>query len=249
MQRTANAVVPQMQVTRNGNDLWLSFWVSNLDSPHHHHQPHQQLLSSWGTSRHCPEAVAGTWPQPSSNLSSLSCLSSWPAATAYSSFGGMTQCQPQINSVSPTSDTQASFLPQTTSSALSAASVIASIRHHVWDLLSRKQPVLDTDTKFYLSVLLCSAAANSVFTFVRAFSFAYGGLVAARKLHEQLLTSVINAPAKFFQTTLPGKCKHDCQCRFSLCKLRARRASLPLLISMFSRFGCCGCAQQCTTLL
>lgn len=65
--------------------------------------------------------------------------------------------------------------------------------------------MLDPDTKFYLTVLLCIAAANSIFTFVRAFSFAYGGLVAARKLHEQLLTAVVAAPAKFFQTTLPGK--------------------------------------------
>ena len=65
--------------------------------------------------------------------------------------------------------------------------------------------VLDADTKYYLTVLLCIAAANSVFTFVRAFSFAYGGLTAARKLHDQLLTAVINAPAKFFQVTLPGE--------------------------------------------
>ena len=72
-------------------------------------------------------------------------------------------------------------------------------------VLARPRPVLDPDTKYYLTVLLCIAAANSVFTFVRAFSFAYGGLVAARKLHDQLLTAVINAPAKFFQVTLPGE--------------------------------------------
>ena len=72
-------------------------------------------------------------------------------------------------------------------------------------VLARPRPVLDPDTKYYLRVLLCIAAANSVFTFVRAFSFAYGGLVAARKLHDQLLAAVINAPAKFFQVTLPGE--------------------------------------------
>ena len=121
--------------------------------------------------------------------------------------------------MSPTDEAQPSLLPQTNSSDLSvstaaAAAVTDFMKHHVWELLSRKQPILDPDTKFYLSVLLCIAAANSVFTFVRAFSFAYGGLVAARKLHEQLLTSVIIAPAKFFQTTVPGKRKHkpDCQC-------------------------------------
>ena len=90
--------------------------------------------------------------------------------------------------------------------ALGVDQSMATVRQLLTEL-SRKQPMLDPDTKFYLVVLLCIAAANSVFTFVRAFSFAYGGLVAARKLHEQLLTAVIAAPAKFFQTTLPGKHK------------------------------------------
>lgn len=211
-----------MQVTGNGNDLWLSFWVSNLDSPHHH--PHQQPLSSSATCPSCPGAVAGTWhgavagtwsgavagkwPQLSSNLSSHSCLSRSSSPTAYPSFGRTALCCTEMNPMSPTDEAQASLLSQTNSSAVSvsaAAAVTDFMKHHVWQLLSRKQPVLDPSTKFYLSVLLCIAAANSVFTFVRAFSFAYGGLVAARKLHEQLLTSVINAPAKFFQTTVLGR--------------------------------------------
>ena len=71
--------------------------------------------------------------------------------------------------------------------------------------LARNLPVLDPDTKFYLLVLLGIAAANSVFTFIRAFSFAYGGLVSARKLHEQLLSAIVHAPASFFQTTPTGE--------------------------------------------
>jgi len=101
----------------------------------------------------------------------------------------------------PTNANSTSSL-QTAPPAVASQSV--SLSRHLLAEFSRNQPVLDPDTKFYLVVLLCIAAANSVFTFVRAFSFAYGGLVAARKLHEQLLTAVISAPAKFFQTTLPG---------------------------------------------
>lgn len=76
---------------------------------------------------------------------------------------------------------------------------LSAIQH-----MGRHVPVLDPDTKFYLLVLLGIAAANSIFTFVRAFSFAYGGLAAARKLHEQLLSAIILAPAKFFNTTPAG---------------------------------------------
>ncbi len=111
------------------------------------------------------------------------------------------QCHPQMNPVFPTNANATSSL-QTAPAAAVSQSVLLS--RHLLAELSRKQPVLEPDTKFYLVVLLCIAAANSVFTFVRAFSFAYGGLVAARKLHEQLLAAVISAPAKFFQTTLPG---------------------------------------------
>jgi ATP-binding cassette subfamily C (CFTR/MRP) protein 10 len=39
---------------------------------------------------------------------------------------------------------------------------------------------LHPDVRFYLTVLLAIAGANSVFTLVRAFSFAKGGLVAAQ---------------------------------------------------------------------
>ena len=75
---------------------------------------------------------------------------------------------------------------------------------HMMHCLTRHVPVLDPDTKFYLLVLLCIAAANSVFTFVRAFSFAYGGLAAATKIHEQLLAAIAHAPAAFFHTTPAG---------------------------------------------
>ena len=40
---------------------------------------------------------------------------------------------------------------------------------------------------------------------VRAFAFAQGGLVAATRLHERLLTAVVAAPAAFFDATPFGR--------------------------------------------
>lgn len=194
-----------LQITRNGNDLWLSYWVSSLDSPHDHHHPQIPASTTFNSTSailhtlwHDPDSLASgqPWLQPNSL-----CYSSLPTYTQYTSLGGSMQCHPQMDTVLPTSANTKSSL-QTAPPAGVSQSV--SLSRHLLAELSRKQPVLDPDTRFYLVVLLCIAAANSVFTFVRAFSFAYVGLVAARKLHEQLLTAVITAPAKFFQTTLPG---------------------------------------------
>lgn len=40
---------------------------------------------------------------------------------------------------------------------------------------------------------------------VRAFSFAKGGLVAAQRLHDQLVAALLRLPASFFDTTPPGR--------------------------------------------
>eukprot|EP00884_Botryococcus_braunii_P005633 jgi/Botrbrau1/15070/Bobra.0286s0003.1 len=61
------------------------------------------------------------------------------------------------------------------------------------------------DTRLYLAILLLIATLNSVFTMLRAFSFAKGGLVAARWLHEMLLWAVIRAPMEFFDKTPTGR--------------------------------------------
>ena len=159
--------------------------------------------------------------QPSSSLSRKKidgfCFTTPPTVTSYTTLGSLMQCYPQMNPFYPTHAANASSSLQhpavlaatstqaAAQAATAALSLSTSLSHSLLAELSRKPPVLDPDTKFYLTVLLCIAAANSAFTFVRAFSFAYGGLAAARKLHDQLLTAVISAPAKFFQTTLPGR--------------------------------------------
>ena len=142
-------------------------------------------------------------------------------------MGGLMQCRPQMNPLFSTHAlNKASLDPElasaaqiTKAAAAAAAAAVTASTSVAWRLLgeaSPKQPILDPDTQFYLTVLLCIAAANSAFTLVRAFSFAYGGLMAARKLHEQLLSAVISAPASFFQTTLPGRHISTCIISFGL---------------------------------
>ncbi|XP_074640753.1 ATP-binding cassette sub-family C member 10-like [Tubulanus polymorphus] len=58
---------------------------------------------------------------------------------------------------------------------------------------------------FYLTVYGILAGSNTVFTFIRAFLFAYGGIVAAKIIHSKLLMSILKAPMKFFDTTPLGR--------------------------------------------
>ncbi|KAL2332527.1 hypothetical protein Fmac_020108 [Flemingia macrophylla] len=58
---------------------------------------------------------------------------------------------------------------------------------------------------FYLAILCIFCIMNSFFTLVRAFSFAFGGLQAATKVHNKLLNKLINAPVQFFDQTPGGR--------------------------------------------
>ncbi|KAF8041794.1 hypothetical protein BT93_A0402 [Corymbia citriodora subsp. variegata] len=62
-----------------------------------------------------------------------------------------------------------------------------------------------SSTSFYLIVLCIFCVVNSILTLVRAFSFAYGGLRAAVRVHEILLQRLIDAPVKFFNQTPSGR--------------------------------------------
>ncbi|XP_044748946.1 ATP-binding cassette sub-family C member 10 [Coccinella septempunctata] len=58
---------------------------------------------------------------------------------------------------------------------------------------------------FYLKVYVALAVFNSVFTLLRAFLFAYGGIVAARRIHQMLLVSVMRAQSTFFDVSPVGR--------------------------------------------
>ncbi|CAN8325085.1 unnamed protein product [Cochlearia groenlandica] len=65
--------------------------------------------------------------------------------------------------------------------------------------------VTHCSTSFYLMVLCIFCAINSVLTLVRAFSFAFGGLKAATRVHSELLSKLVNAPTQFFDLTPSGR--------------------------------------------
>lgn len=50
---------------------------------------------------------------------------------------------------------------------------------------------LNDNVGWYLMVYGCIAASNSIFTLLRSFLFAYGGIKAARVLHSALLNGIL----------------------------------------------------------
>ncbi|KYM96883.1 PREDICTED: multidrug resistance-associated protein 7 [Cyphomyrmex costatus] len=61
------------------------------------------------------------------------------------------------------------------------------------------------DTKYYLIVYSLLATLNSIFTLIRAFIFAYGGIHAAVTMHKQLLKIVMRARTMFFDIQPVGR--------------------------------------------
>ena len=187
--------------------------MSNLGAHHGHHPPansaadhalpnltslQQNISQSHSTWLHSRLAEQ---PQHVSSL----CFTQQMATGSpqYFSFAAAQWCPANSGAYAMSVNGGQSFQPQQCTADSNLSQVLCSAQR--MNLSSARHfPVLDPDTKFYLLVLLGIAAANSVFTFIRAFSFAYGGLVSARKLHEQLLSAIVHAPSSFFQTTPTG---------------------------------------------
>ncbi|NXL76832.1 MRP7 protein, partial [Leptocoma aspasia] len=81
---------------------------------------------------------------------------------------------------------------------------------------------------FYLIVYGSIAGANSLFTIIRAFLFAYGALRAAAVIHDRLLQRVLKATVTFFDTTPTGRILN----RFSS-DLYCVDDSLPFILNIF----------------
>lgn len=58
---------------------------------------------------------------------------------------------------------------------------------------------------YFLGWLILLAVANSLLTLIRAFSFANGGINAARTIHDRLLYAVLRAPCAFFDINSRGR--------------------------------------------
>ena len=61
------------------------------------------------------------------------------------------------------------------------------------------------EVKYYLSVYAGIAGANSIFAIIRSFLFAYGGICAAKIVHQKLLKSIVKGKFVFFDTTPTGR--------------------------------------------
>ncbi|CAD6195417.1 unnamed protein product [Caenorhabditis auriculariae] len=63
---------------------------------------------------------------------------------------------------------------------------------------------MDRSVRF-LCIYAAIAGANTIFTLIRAFLFAYGGIIAARYLHESLLHKLMKAPLSWWDRTPAGR--------------------------------------------
>lgn len=63
----------------------------------------------------------------------------------------------------------------------------------------------DGNFKEFFTIYVGLAVGNSIFTLLRAFTFAYGGIAAARRLHRSLLKSLLKCSISFFDQTPSGR--------------------------------------------
>ncbi|XP_057325310.1 ATP-binding cassette sub-family C member 10 [Microplitis mediator] len=63
----------------------------------------------------------------------------------------------------------------------------------------------DNTVKYYLTIYGILAFVNSIFTLIRAFMFAYGGIHAAIVIHKQLLKTILRGRTSFFDSQPLGR--------------------------------------------
>jgi len=96
---------------------------------------------------------------------------------------------------------------------------------------------IDINARYYLSVYGIIAVSNTLFTLLRSFLFAYGGICAAKKIHTKLLRVILRAKMFFFDNTPTGRILN----RFSS-DLYTVDDSLPFILNIFlaNLFGVIG---------
>ncbi|NWY94272.1 MRP7 protein, partial [Loxia curvirostra] len=134
-----------------------------------------------------------------------------------------------ISSISQTANTSvmdcSASLPSPELLLFSTAGLVSPIQ----DLdKTAAPPNGSVDVNFYLIVYGSIAGANSLFTIIRAFLFAYGALRAASVIHDRLLQRVLKATVTFFDTTPTGRILN----RFSS-DLYCVDDSLPFILNIF----------------
>ncbi|KAL9250967.1 ABC transporter C family member 13-like protein [Drosera capensis] len=74
-----------------------------------------------------------------------------------------------------------------------------------WVDMTRTKSGPDSTLSFYVVILGLFCLANSILTLVRSFSFAFGGLQAAVRVHNTLLHKLVDASVQFFDRTPRGR--------------------------------------------
>lgn len=78
--------------------------------------------------------------------------------------------------------------------------------HHASNLtIIKNSSFNNSDIKLFFIVYASLGVANSLFTLIRAFSFAYSCIIAGKYIHNTLIKSLINARVKFFDLTPRGR--------------------------------------------
>ncbi|XP_066474476.1 ATP-binding cassette sub-family C member 10 [Tiliqua scincoides] len=128
-----------------------------------------------------------------------------------------------------------SSLPHAENTSLRKLSTLPSSQLLLFSPGGLISPVLATipsngtsDVNFYLTVYGCIAGANSIFTILRAFLFAFGTIQAATIIHNRLLRRVMKATMTFFDTTPAGRILN----RFSS-DVYCVDDSLPFMLNIF----------------
>ncbi|GFN76447.1 multidrug resistance-associated protein 7-like [Plakobranchus ocellatus] len=114
------------------------------------------------------------------------------------------------------------------SSSKTVAEVSSLFTSKIFSELSTNANSSSDNLRFYLGIYGGLAGANSLFTLIRAFLFAYGGICAATVVHKRLLSAVIKAPISFFDSTPIGRILN----RFSS-DLYSVDDSLPFILNIF----------------
>ncbi|XP_016152773.1 PREDICTED: multidrug resistance-associated protein 7 [Ficedula albicollis] len=134
-----------------------------------------------------------------------------------------------ISSISQTANTSvmacSSSLPSPELLLFSTAGLVSPIQ----DLDKTPAPSNGSeDVNFYLIVYGSIAGANSLFTIIRAFLFAFGTVRAAAVIHDRLLQRILKATVTFFDTTPTGRILN----RFSS-DIYCVDDSLPFILNIF----------------
>ena len=71
--------------------------------------------------------------------------------------------------------------------------------------VSKSSNSTTTQVSYYLGVYVSIAVVNSIFSFFRAFLFAFGGVQAAKVIHDRLLSVILKAKTYFVDNTSTGR--------------------------------------------